>query len=224
MPRPDYLPRRDLEFLAWVANFTGRVISDPPAYGISPADAAGLQMLAEDFAAVLAATNNPITRTAPIVAAKNAARAALVARIRQLARIIRAHPPVGDAARIDLGLTPVSATPPPSGRPHSRPLLSAKTLADNRVRLRLSDDAATMRRGKPPGTVGAVLLMKIGGPPPEGCEGCAYAGIITTALHTLILPPAAARQDVWLTARWFNLRGEEGPAAAPVRAFGTARA
>ena len=223
MPRHDYLPRRDLELVAWAERFAARLVADPPAYGISPADAAALQTLCADFASAMTAATNPITRTAPAVARKNSARAALVGRIRQIARIVRAHPPVADAARIDLGLTPRSATPPPSGRPQSRPLLSAKTLADNRVRLRLCDDGGTMRRGKPPGTVGAVLLIKIGGDPPDAPGQCAYAGIVTTALHTLILPPAAARQDVWLTARWFNLRGEEGPPAAPVRTFGTAR-
>ena len=43
MPRPDYLPRRDLEFLAWTINFTARVVADPAACGISPADAAAAE-------------------------------------------------------------------------------------------------------------------------------------------------------------------------------------
>jgi hypothetical protein len=45
----------------------------------------------------------------------------------------------------------------------------------------------------------------------------AYAGLATTAFHTLTLAREATGQDIWLTARWFNLRGEEGPAAAPAR-------
>ena len=41
--------------------------------------------------------------------------------------------------------------------------------------------------------------------------------LVTTAFHTLTLPSGATGREVWLTARWFNLRGEEGPAAAPQR-------
>jgi hypothetical protein len=220
MPRPDFIPRRDSAFLPFVTNFAQQVSLDPPALGLSGVDATALQLLVDDFTIALSRALHPETRTRPNVAAKNSARSVLAQRLRELARRIQAYPAVSDGQRIALGLTPRSAAPVPSGRPTTRPLLSLRALTGNRARLRLADDAAHTHRGKPPGTVGAILFYKIGGAMPVAPQEYTYAGMVTTGLHTIHFPAAAASQDIWVTARWFNLRGEEGPPAATVRTTG----
>jgi hypothetical protein len=217
MPRPDFLPRGDSDFARWATTFATTLALDPTRYGVSEDDAAALLLQNQSFATALRAAIDPRTRTAPAVAGKTASRSSLALRLRQLARMIRAHPGVTDQERIALGLTPLITIAAPLGPPRSRPVLIARPLSGNRIRLRLRDDAASGHRGKPPGTVGAVLFLKVGGAMSASPSDYAYAGIVTTSIHTLKLAPGLAGRDVWLTARWFNLRGEEGPAAAPAQ-------
>jgi len=220
IPRPDFIPRRDTDFLAWQKNFSTRLSSDSVAFGISPADAAALAILSDSFAAALSLAIEPGSRTRPNIATKNSARAELATRARQLARRIQSDPAVTDAQKIDLGLTPSSAAPPAGGPPRSRPILSVRPLTGGRARLRLADAESPNHRGKPPGTVGAILFVKIGGAMPTLTQDYSYAGMATTAIHTIQLPPEAHCQEIWITARWFNLRGEEGPQAYPARTIG----
>jgi hypothetical protein len=233
MPRPDFLPRRDAEFNSWVACFVNRVSADPQRYSISPDESALLVDRAAEFDAALALAVAPSTRTRPAVARKNACRRSLAACVRPLARRIQGLRSTDDAVRAALGLSVTGALRAPAlGRagPRTRPALSAKSLEGRRVPVRLWDEGAAGRRGKPRGIVGAVLFARVtfsdGGADGDrhAAGDGAYAGIATRAVHTVVLPASAVRAggklaDVWLTARWFDLRGREGPAATPVRAL-----
>jgi hypothetical protein len=220
MPRPDYLPRRDADFLAFAQNFAGQVSADPAALGLSGSDVGALAVLCDAFVSAFAASRDPMMRTRGRIAAKDSARALLAAEMRALARRIGANLSVSDAQRIELGLTPRSAVPVYSGPPRTRPLLSVRPLRGNRARVRLSDAQSPTHRGKPPGAVGAVLLIRIGAGEGSAEGAFAYAGLATKAIHTIQLPRQAVSQEVWITARWFNLRGEEGPQAAAARTIG----
>jgi hypothetical protein len=220
MPRPDFIPRRDRDFLPFARNFTARLVDDPPGFGVSAADAAALQVLMDSFDSAMSRASEPATRTSPSVCGKVSARGLLATEIRRLSRIIRADVSVNDAQRRDLGLTPTTAPPVYNGPPQTRPLLQVQALHGNRARLRLTDADSPLQRGKPPGTVGAILFIKVGADEGAGETAYTYAGLATTGLHTIQFPPEAARREVLITARWFNLRGEEGPQALPARTMG----
>src|SRR5687768_8500324 len=103
MPRPDYIPRRDVDCRAWAANLARQRSVDPARFGV-PADlAAELLARVDDFAAALTAATDPPTRTRPAVATKDAARRRLTELARRAARLVKANVDVSAPDLIDLG-------------------------------------------------------------------------------------------------------------------------
>lgn len=61
----DYLPRRDVDLLAWASNFSQRVSADPGAYGLTAGMAASVAAAEAAFGAAYRVASEPSTRTAP---------------------------------------------------------------------------------------------------------------------------------------------------------------
>jgi hypothetical protein len=66
----NFLPNRDADLLAWSANFARGISIGFVELGISPEQAAQYALLNDQFAARLAASSDPGTRTRGVVAAK----------------------------------------------------------------------------------------------------------------------------------------------------------
>lgn len=215
MPR-DFLPRREADLLAWAENFAGRIAADAGAYGLTPAQAAAFEARRSAFAAAYAVATTPGSRTRPAVAAKDAARAALEAEARALAAVVRAGPGVSDAQRVGLGLRPRGAGRARIGRPGDRPTVRVAEVVGRRIRVVLSE-AGAPGRGKPRGVAGAAVLYHVGESAPTDAAEWSFGLQTTRAEAELAVGPAAeAGARVWVTARWFNPRGELGPWAEAV--------
>jgi hypothetical protein len=84
------------------------------------------------------------------------------------------------------------------------------------VRIRLSD-ATGVRRGKPAGVQGARLYTHVGPAAPVEIRDWNFEGQTTRVTadveFPLTTPPGTV---VWITAQWYNPRGETGPGCPPV--------
>ena len=88
---PDFIPRSDLDCLTWSTGYVQQIATDPARFGIQPEYVAELVSTQAAFAAAMALTSAPGTRTSVAVVGKNAARAAMVDLIRRTAGQIRAN-------------------------------------------------------------------------------------------------------------------------------------
>lgn len=98
------LSRPDPELLAWCQNFAARTTATPQAYGLTVEQAADFAAMTAGFAARLASTIDPATRSRGGLSAKTQIRAHLKAQIKALTRPIDANPNTTPAQRAELGI------------------------------------------------------------------------------------------------------------------------
>jgi hypothetical protein len=207
-------PTADAPLKAWAQNASALITSTPTVYGLVAGDATALAALVNDFDTRLDTATTPSTRTKGTIAAKNTSKLALLAKLRQLIKIINAHPGVTNAQRADLGLNPRDVVPTPVPVPVTRPMVTV----DVDGTIRLVDETTPERRGKPVGVNGAVVYTKIvvgDAPGPVTPADAAFAALATRARVTLPLPAGSKNKTLWVLAQWYNERGELGPISAP---------
>lgn len=212
-----FLQVTDADLLIWSRNFLAGVSADPGAVGLTPAQVAAYVPVHEAYAAAYTAAKNPITRTAGAVAAKNQKRAALQAAARGLVKFIEGTPGVTIEQKIDLGLT-VRKHPTRIGRPEAAPGMQIESVSARRVSIRLYDNGAAGRRGRPAGVAGAAVLMYVGDEAPTNPLEWRFVGNTAARRMTFEVPLSIAPEPVvkvWVTAQWINPRMEAGPLAPP---------
>lgn len=203
--------------MEWSASFASGISIDPESLGLDAAMSASYSATHDQFAQELRAAIAPSTRGPSACAAKDQARRDLEAEARRLARIIQAHPGVTDQQRYDLGLTIRDESLTHVRTPRTAPDVEIKANQPRRVRIRLGNGVERARRGRPPGTAGAMIFSYVGDEPSSNADDWQFRHLTTRTLTTVRLPasiPAGAK--LWLSARWLSTRLEPGPAAAPV--------
>lgn len=203
-------PTVDGLLLPWSLNFSTRISATPTVFDLTATEAAAYAALHTDYTTKLAVADNPGTRTRAAIAAKNTSKAALLARARQFAKVIKASPTVTDAQRIDLGLPVRDGTPTPVPPPASRPLLVVDPFGNVAVR----DEASPTHRRKPTGAIGAVLFAAVlpdGQPAPTTPDEARYAGVATRDKFAVPLPEDAGGKFLYVMAQWLNGKGQPGP-------------
>jgi hypothetical protein len=211
-----FLPNKDAALLAWSLNFSAKITATPTAYGLTAPQATAYATLHTNYATALAACD-PGERSKSLVAAKNAARAALKSSARLLALLVQGTASVTDAQKLELGLT-VRAMPSPIPPPAYAPALDVVSVSGRTVRIRLHDSTDAARRGKPAGVNGATVLSFVGTTPPDGVDGgWKFEGNTGRTIVDVVFPETvAAGAKVWLAAFWFNGSKQSGPICAPV--------
>lgn len=205
-------PDGDLELSPFAGNFDVKLSSQPTVYGTTAAEALIVHNLTVDFQARLATVSDPETRTRGTIAAKNTSKKALIAKLRQVIRVVNAQVNLSEQQRIDLGLNPRDVEPTPIGVPTTRPVV----LVDNAGYLRLADETQLDRKGKPVGVMGAFVYTKLAAPsePAPDLDGTKFAALATRTSHQLSLPADAEGKRLYVFAQWVNERGQAGPTSA----------
>jgi hypothetical protein len=210
---PEVPPQADTALDTFMSNFVAKITATPTAYGVTAADATAIGALASDFSARLATSSDPATRTKVAVAQKNTSKLALVAKARQLIKVITAYPPLTAAQRAELGLNPRDVAPTPIPAPATRPLLAVEPDGT----LRLVDESMPDHRRKPAGVSGALVFTKVApatDAPPTTPDDARFALLATRARAALPLPAGSNGKTLWVLAQWYNERGELGPVSA----------
>lgn len=221
MADSSYIPSRDAELLGFAQNFSTKISAAPTAYGLTLDQATAFDTLYSDFNTAYAALQNPTTKSPPYVAAKNTAKDAMIngtSGIRQLAALVQAHPGITDQQLIDLRLTVRDREPSPVLPPSFAPEIDLFPPVVRTVKFRLHNEQTIGRRGKPDGAIGATVFSYVGELPPALDDIAAWKFEFNTGnpVGEIEFPSSVpAGATVWITATWYNRRGEQSPATPP---------
>ena len=215
----DFLPRMDGAFHPWFKNFCDRIIANPAAYGVLPADLA-------DLTAVYTAwqTDYPAHITAQSTARaaaekKDDTRDEAESVARRLAKLIQARKATTNAQREELGITVADTTKTPLSDQivltTPPPIIEVKCTGPKTVRI---DWYPTQAPGEsealPQGIDGVNIWVAEGGIPSDESQW-SFLAMDTNSPYV-----HNAANDVTVTlaykAQWFDRRKRMGPFCTPV--------
>jgi hypothetical protein len=210
----EYIPSRESELVPYTNNFATQLTAAPTAVGCTVLQATTFSALNTTWTTSYATANAPATRTHDAILAKNAAKQACIANLRMLAGIIQKYPGTTDVLRAQFGLTvPKARSPIPV--PTEIPVVEVTKRYGTTVIIRLHD--GTARKSKPAGVQGARVYTFVGANPPVEVTDWFEEGQTTRTDVELNFDPATpAGSTVWITAAWYNPRGQLGPGAQPI--------
>jgi hypothetical protein len=212
----DFLPSREADLVTWSANFSALILATPSAYGLTPAQAVGYQALNDAYAAAYQTANDPSTRSPASIVTKNTAKTSLITNARLLAGIVQKFPATTNTQRTELGLTVKDAGPTPIPPPAEMPVLEVTERFGTTVKIKLHDGSGA-RRGKPAGVAGASVFSFVGPAAPSEIGDWKFEGNTMRPITEIDFAPTLSPGTlVWMTAFWFNPKGESGPGCAPV--------
>lgn len=208
---PDAIPAQDGDLLTWSINFNTQLTAAPTSIGLVAGDATAYDALHDTYAAAYAAAIDPGTRTSVTIAAKDAARAALVTKARSLMNIAQAFPGTTNGERALFGMNIPDPLPSPIPVPSAKPVCSVEDILNLEHVIRVRDEATPTSNAKPAGTIGAEVWCKIGPTPPVSIADCFYVGLLTRFPYSVSHDPLNARKDAYYITRFINAVGETGP-------------
>jgi len=211
MTKP-YYDLSDANLLLFAENFSQRLTATPAAFQITPQQATALAALVGSFDTTLSAWHDPITRTPIASRNKEAARLNLINELRSLVPFINNNPATTDVQRDELRIK-ARKRPVPIPTPGQSPLIDIESVSGRTVKIRLHGDGS--RKGKPKGVQGASVFTFVGAAAPTEIEQWKFEGLTTKTSFDLNFAESASAGTVWVTANWYNERGETGIASAP---------
>lgn len=220
----DYLPARDADLNNWALNFNTMLAAGGPGgiYGLSSAQITAFAALFSTWTTAYNASQAGPTRGPAATQTKNDARAAMVngpGGIRELVAIIQANPATTDTQRQELLITIRDTEPTPIPVPSLAPQIDLKPPVMRTLTMRLHNEASLGHKGKPQGVDGAIVFAHVGPMPPAPQDIHLWTFQTNTKKTTVEIefPSSVAPGSVvWVTAFWYNPRGESGPPAPAV--------
>jgi hypothetical protein len=212
-----YLPNKDQDFNAWLNNFSALITANPATYGLVPGDAVIIAAQQTAFSAALTLATDPGTRTAPTVAAKDAARVIAEATVRPYATAISRNPAVDPGDKSDVGVTIPDPSRTPIPAPTSAPVLSTRSATIGSTVVDYRDSVDPTPRAKPFGVIGCQLFAAFGTVPAISPESLSFAGQFTKSPMT-ISTAGQSGKVISMAARWITRAGPGG--AAQIGPFG----
>lgn len=220
MPAP-YIPAKDADFNNWIVNFDTLLTASPTTYGLVAGDATAVAAVTATWTAAYALATNPITRTSPTIADKDAARLAAESLIRPLAVSVSQNGGVANIDKIALGVTVRVTTPTPVPPPSTTPALSLESVIHNLQTLRYYDTSTPLAKAKPAGATGIQIWQGIGTVPAIDPSQCTYIDTWTKSPNNVSTDPADIGKIATYFARWSTKSGpggktQTGPWSAPL--------
>lgn len=102
---PNYIPPTDAALAAWSDNFSAVLTAAPTDYGLVSGDAVAVAAVVDPWLIAYALVTSPTTKTKVTVAAKDAAKAAMLRVLRPYAVNIAGNPAVSDPDKVTIGVT-----------------------------------------------------------------------------------------------------------------------
>jgi hypothetical protein len=219
----DYLPKTEKDLRDWALSFSGLITANPSTYGLMASDAAAIANVVNAFDAALTRATDRNTKTQGAVAAKDSAKAAMVAVLRRYAQVIKMNAGVTNEEKTDLGLTIDDTQPSPIPAPSTQPICSIIGATPMQHTLRFADAATPTKRAKPEGVLGLELYYYIGDNPPVSPDApqpaggtTKFYGLATRPLLAVNLNPADKGKTATYYCRWITRTGLVGPWSTPV--------
>lgn len=214
-----YIPTTDADLLTWATNFDAVITANPTDYGLIAGQATAFDVLRDAYAAALTLATDPATRTSVTVAAKDAAKAAMVTNARQLARVALAFPTVTPGDLTAAGLIVRNTVPTPIPAPTTVPLVSFLASIGKTITLDFADELTPSKKYKPFGVTGLQLFLKTGAVAPASPDDCQLIQTLGRWPARIDLSTLAAGTVCHFIGRWVTRRGLTGPQSAVVSAI-----
>jgi hypothetical protein len=212
---PPYIPARQIDFDAWLANFSTLISANPGLYGIAPADAVTIAADVAAWAAAYAPVTSPSTKTASAVAAKDAARAIVTAQVRTFAQQIANNPGVLSSDKIALGLNPRTSVPTPITPPASNPVLSLVSCSNLSAYIRYRDSMSSpTSKGKPYGVQQCQLFGMTSATPITDPSVLPLKSLVSKCPVVLTFDSSEVGKQFYVAARWGVRSGGVSPWSA----------
>ncbi|MEM7807912.1 MAG: hypothetical protein AAF561_07370 [Planctomycetota bacterium] len=211
--RTDYLPNRIADLIEWCVSFVANIAPEPSDYGVDPTAFTAYQGILTDTQTLVGMASNPHTRTGPVVEEQQEKLRELRTATRALVRQIQARPETTDFQRRTLGITVPDRTRTERPAPTEEPVVTISECQRHMVAIKIRREDG--RAGKPAGINGMNVYYAVSPTVPTHIGGWTHAGQATRMNHTIAMPldvPAGA--TIWVTANYYNGRGEVGPLAA----------
>jgi hypothetical protein len=206
-----YIPPTDAALQTWADNFSTLITAAPATYGLVAGDAVAIAAVVNAYSAAYAIAIDPPTRTKPSVAAKDAARQAMLDVVRGYAIQIRNNAGVTNEDKADLGLTLPDPTPTPVPPPATSPVLSVLGATPLQLTLRFTDQTTPTSRAKPENVTGLELHAVASATVISDPAVIPYAKIATRNPVALDFDAADVGKQAYIAGRWLNRKGEPGP-------------
>lgn len=207
MPR-DYVPTREADLKVFTTNFAEQLTAKFAEVGMRSQDAAVFAALNSAWVDAYTTWTTPQTSTKPALEAKNAAKQACIAKMRELAAQIQRFSGTTNALRADFRLVipkPRSRLPVPTAIPN----ITVWKRWGNTVVIRLTEPGG--RRVFPKGVQGACIYTFVGTHPPTSADQLKDEGQTTRTEVEIAFPGVPAGETVWICAAYYNPRGKLGP-------------
>jgi hypothetical protein len=205
----DYIPTKNLDLMAWSANFTSKIEANAVAWGIPASEVAALRAANDSFAALQKQTDNP-DKNAVNVAKKKAARKTLTTVVRVLVRFRLKNPIITEAEQIALGLHVRDTNPSTVPVPATRPTLHLQVVDFRRLKV-IFHDQDSDSKAKPRGVNGAVIIYAVLDAPPANSNALTRSVLATRTPHTLEFAEKERGKTVYISICWQNGKGQKGP-------------
>lgn len=217
----NYIPSQDGQLDAWAVNFADIVDSDPTAVGLTTGDASTINAATGAFHTAYETTQNPATRTPVSIAAKDAAKASMLATVRPFAMFINGRAATTDAQRSSLGLTIRKLVPTPVPAPTSAPTLSLVSVLHGVATLGYRDPMTPTSKAKPFGAIGVQLYRSVGTVPATDPAQATFDSQVTKSPCVLNFDGGDAGKVCTVFARFVTRSGpagvqQVGPWSAPL--------
>lgn len=209
MPQnPPYVPARDADLGPWSNTFATVLTADEAAYGLVPADSAAVNAVVTPWLAALATATNPATKTSATVAAKDAAKVAMLAVVRPYAVRISGNPAVSDEDKVAIGVTVRNTGRTPIPPPSVAPVLSLDNLIIGQARLRYANPDLPAGKAKGYGNNQVEVAVTLGTAVSVDPDSSTRREPVTKAPFVLPFSPEARGK---VATVWARFRTHSGP-------------
>ena len=208
---PPYLPPKDADFATWLMNFSTLLTGNPTDFGLEAADATAVAAVNTTFQLDYTTSQDPATRTAPTVAAKDAARASAEAVVRPYAVQISRNAGVTDENKAAIGVTIPSTVPTPIAAPTVAPDLALLSATQGDMLLSYKAAGAS-GKSKPFGAIGVEIFRSVGTVSATDPAQAAYNGTVTRSPFRQSFAAEDAGKVCTFFARFVTRSGPDGKA------------
>ena len=219
MPRNSF-PRKTKDLIDWSGGFINTLLPAPDKFGATADQCSQYVTTRTRVVDLWNLVNEADTDTKPNRVALADAKQHLVNSTQSLVDVLQAWPQQTDENRAKLKIHIRDREPTPKPRPSHAPLIQVLSQRGLSVEYRLKDATDEKRRGKPVNCAGATVLTYVGSEPPKSVEGWKFEGNMTKVKFTVDFPPTVQPgSQVWITAVWYNTKGQSGPPSEAVSTF-----
>jgi hypothetical protein len=208
---PSYIPARDIDFDAWLLNFSTLLTASPTTYGLVAGDATAVAAAYTAWHDAFIDATTPGTRTPVTVATKDTERINATVIVRPLAQRIAVNPAVDNGDKVAIGVNPRGTVPTPIPAPLTFPVLVWLGATPGVIQLAYKDSSLGATKKKPFGAIAMELWVGYAATTPPPLVETNFVGNFTKS--PLVLDTTGnAGKAVSIYARWVTRSGPAGVA------------